>query len=100
MNTVRSGGRVERIRAALQSAFAPTALQVIDDSAAHAGHAGAASGRGHFRVEIVAAAFAGMPPLARHRAVYAALGELMTSDIHALSIAAATPDEAARRAPA
>lgn len=90
--------RVEQIRAALVAAFAPVSLQIDDDSAAHAGHAGAASGRGHFRVDIVAAAFAGMAPVARHRAVYAALGTLMASDIHALSIRARTPDEAAQAA--
>lgn len=87
--------RSEQIRAALVAAFAPASLQVDDDSAAHAGHAGAASGAGHFRVDIVAAAFAGMTPVARHRAVYAALGALMARDIHALSIRARTPDEAA-----
>ena len=89
-----SADRIERIRSALLAAFAPAALQIDDDSAAHAGHAGAASGRGHFRVDIVAAAFAGQSPVARHRAVYAALGALMDTDIHALSIRARTPDEA------
>lgn len=87
--------RVEKIRHALLTAFQPQQLVIEDDSAAHAGHAGAATGRGHFRVEIVAAAFAGQPPLARHRMVYAALGELMQSDIHALSISALAPDEGA-----
>lgn len=86
--------RVERIRAALESAFAPQSLEVIDDSARHAGHAGARDGRGHFDVEIVSEAFAGLAPLARHRKVYAALGEMMTTDIHALSIRAKTPEEA------
>ena len=86
--------RVEVIRAALQAALAPEALEVEDDSARHAGHAGARDGRGHFNVDIVSAAFAGMPPLARHRAVYAALGALMQTDIHALAIRARTPDEA------
>ena len=86
--------RVEAIRAALQAAFEPLALEVFDDSHRHAGHAGARDGRGHFNVAIVSAAFAGMAPLARHRAVYAALGRLMQTDIHALSIQARTPDEA------
>ena len=89
--------RVERIRAALESAFAPQSLEVIDDSARHAGHAGARDGRGHFDVEIVSEAFAGLAPLARHRKVYAALGEMMTTDIHALSIRAKTPEEWTRR---
>lgn len=85
--------RLTRIRAALETAFAPQALDIEDDSAAHAGHAGAATGRGHFKVKIVSAAFAGLAPLARHRAVYAALGALMDTDIHAVSIQARTPDE-------
>ncbi len=85
--------RVDAIRAALQMALAPTRLDVRDDSHRHAGHAGARDGRGHFHVDIVSGAFAGLSPLARHRAVYAALGELMTTDIHALSMSARTPDE-------
>ena len=85
--------RVDQIRAALQAAFAPQHLVIEDESDRHAGHAGAASGRGHFRVEIVAGAFAGQPPLARHRQVYEALGDLMQSDIHALSIQARAPGE-------
>ncbi len=84
--------RPAAIRSALEAAFAPQALEVIDDSHRHAGHAGAADGRGHFRVRIVSAAFAGMNPLARHRAVYAALGGLMQTDIHALSIQASPPE--------
>ena len=85
--------RVERIRAALQAAFAPQQLEVKDDSHRHAGHAGASDGRGHFKVMVVSEAFAGKAPLARHRAVYAALGEMMETDIHALSIKALTPQE-------
>ena len=83
-----TASRVALIRARLQDAFAPLQLEVIDDSARHAGHIGARDGRGHFRVRIVSTAFAGMAPLARHRAVYAALGTLMDSDIHALQIVA------------
>ncbi|PPU29698.1 BolA family protein [Xanthomonas arboricola] len=86
--------RVERIRTALQAALAPTELEVMDDSHRHAGHAGARDGRGHFNVRVVSAAFAGKPPLARHRAVYAAVGEMMQTDIHALSIEAIAPGEA------
>ncbi|MGY3264913.1 BolA family protein [Lysobacter sp. HA35] len=89
--------RVEAIRAALQAAFAPDALEVIDESHKHAGHAGARDGRGHFKVTLVSDRFAGMASLARHRAVYAALGDLMTTDIHALSIEARTPAEVSRR---
>ena len=88
--------RVEAIRAALGAGLAPIGLEVRDDSHKHAGHEGAKDGRGHFSVEIVSEAFAGLGPVARHRAVYAALGELMTTDIHALAIRARTPAEAAR----
>ena len=85
--------RVALIRARLTQRFAPLELEVLDDSAAHRGHAGARDGRGHFAVRIVAPAFAGQAPLERHRMVYAALGELMQQDIHALSITARAPDE-------
>ena len=87
-------GRAERIRVALTAAFAPLRLDVRDDSHRHAGHEGARDGRGHFHVEIVSDAFAGLAPLARHRAVYAALGSMMQTDIHALSIVARTSAEA------
>ncbi|APP80558.1 BolA family protein [Xanthomonas hortorum pv. vitians] len=86
--------RVERIRTALQTALAPSELEVVDDSHRHAGHAGARDGRGHFNVRVVSAAFVGKAPLARHRAVYAAVGEMMQTDIHALSIEAFAPGEA------
>ena len=85
--------RVEAIRARLTAALAPSELEIVDESRRHAGHAGARDGRGHFRVRVVSAAFAGMAPLARHRAVYAVLGELMQTEIHALAITAMTPDE-------
>ena len=85
--------RVEQIRARLVAALAPSELAIEDESHRHAGHAGARDGRGHFRVQIVSAAFRGQLPLARHRAVYAALGELMQSDIHALAIDARAPGE-------
>jgi len=86
--------RVARIRATLQASLQPEHLNIIDDSAAHAGHAGARGGKGHFRVEIVAARFAGLPALRRHKLVYGALEALMASDIHALSIDARAPGEA------
>ena len=86
--------RVERIRDALQAALQPASLEVVDDSHKHAGHEGARDGRGHFTVRIVSDAFIGKAPLARHRAVYAALGEMMQTDIHALAIEARTPGEA------
>lgn len=84
---------MDRIRALLQGALDPTQLLVTDDSHLHAGHAGARDGRGHFSVKITSAAFAGKPPLARHRAIYAALGDMMVEDIHALAIEAHAPDE-------
>ena len=87
--------RVERIRALLTEALAPQSLDVADDSHKHAGHGGARGGQGHFGVDIVSSAFAGKLPLARHRLVYAALGDMMQTDIHALSIRARTPDEVA-----
>ena len=87
--------RVERIRALLVEALDPAAIEVVDDSHKHVGHAGARGGQGHFSVDIVSAAFAGKLPLARHRLVYAALDEMMTTDIHALAITAKTPDEVA-----
>ncbi len=85
--------RIEQIRDALQQALAPSVLEIEDDSHRHAGHAGARDGRGHFNVQVVSERFTGMAPLARHRAVYAALGTLMETDIHALSIRAHTPSE-------
>ena len=87
--------RVAEIRRRLTAALAPVALEITDDSARHAGHAGARDGRGHFRVRIVSAAFGGQAPLARHRAVYSALGDYLDTDIHALTIDARTPEETA-----
>jgi|GEM_PF-186490 len=77
-----SAERVERIRVALQAALDPVLLEIEDDSHRHAGHAGAKDGRGHFNVHIVSAAFEGKLPLARHRAVYAALGTMMDTAVH------------------
>ncbi|MBU0601843.1 MAG: BolA family transcriptional regulator [Gammaproteobacteria bacterium] len=77
------------------SSLAPQAIELIDDSHLHAGHAGARSGGRHYRLEIVSEHFAGQRTVARHRIIYAALGELMQHDIHALSITARTPDEIA-----
>ena len=71
----------------------PRSLELIDDSALHAGHAGARSGGGHYRLRIVSESFTGKPTLARHRMIYSALGELMHAKIHALSIISLTPDE-------
>lgn len=72
--------------------FAAERIEIIDDSALHAGHAGAREG-GHFRLLIVAEAFRGKSTIARHREIHGALGDLMRRGIHALSIRALTPDE-------
>ncbi len=85
--------RVSKIRERLEAALVPQALAVIDESHLHVGHPGARDGRGHFRVQIVSPIFHGLPRLARHRRVYAALGELMQTDIHALTIEAESGNE-------
>jgi BolA protein len=87
------GQRPQAIAEMLNQALNPMALEVRDDSHHHVGHAGARDGRGHFHVRIVAAAFEGKALVARHRMVYAALGEFMHTDIHALAIDARTPSE-------
>lgn len=87
--------RVEMIRQRLEQALQPTHLEIRDDTAKHAGHAGARSGGGHFKVTIVTDAFAGRTALQRHRMIYDALGEAMESEIHAITIQAQTPAEAA-----
>ena len=86
--------RLASIRARLESAFSPVILEISDDSHRHAGHAGAKDGRGHFSVRIVSARFVGAKTLERHRMVYAALGSLMQTDIHALRVTALSPAEA------
>ena len=85
--------RVDRMRLLLEAAFEPESLEIEDDSAKHAGHEGAKSGLGHFNVSIVSARFNGMKMLARHRAVYSALDDMMKTDIHALAIEAIASDE-------
>ena len=79
------------MRAALERAFTPATLEIIDDGARHAGHA--AAGRGHFRVLLVSDAFRGRSRLERHRMVYAALAPLLERSVHALNISARTADE-------
>ena len=85
--------RVDRIQVLLETAFEPESLDVQDDSHKHVGHEGAKGGLGHFSVAIVSAEFNGMTRLARHRAVYAALDDMMRTDIHALAIDAVASDE-------
>lgn len=86
-----SGDRISRIRTALLTAFPHAEIEISDDSHLHAGHAGASTGLGHFSVRILSVAFTGLIPVARHRLVYAAMGELMQTDVHALAIKADTP---------
>jgi BolA protein len=87
------GGGAARIAERLRAALAPQHLEIEDDSARHAGHAGARAGGGHYRVTIVSARFTGEDPIARHRLIYQALGEAMGREIHALGIRAYAPDE-------
>lgn len=86
--------RVNMIRERLSDALAPISIDIVDDSHKHAGHPGARAGGGHFNVRVVSAAFEGKSLIERHRLVYAALGDAMRAEIHALSIDAKTPAEA------
>ena len=83
---------MDEIRARLAS-LQPVSLELSDDSHLHAGHAGARSGGGHYRLAIVSTAFQGKNTVARHRIIYDALGELMRKEIHALAIQARSPEE-------
>ena len=83
----------DELRARLVAALAPTEIEVVDDSASHAGHAGAREG-GHFNLRLRSARFVGLARVARHRLVYDALGPLSALGIHALAIDARSPDEA------
>jgi BolA protein len=85
--------RVALIRSRLTEVFSPQSLNIIDDSAKHAGHA-SAGGAGHFTVQIVSDAFEGKSLIQRHRMIYDALSDAMNTEIHALSIKASTPAEA------
>jgi BolA family transcriptional regulator, general stress-responsive regulator len=89
-NTVRA----DALRRKLVARFAPLQLSIDDESHLHAGHAGAASGQSHYRVRIVAEAFRGLTPVARHRLVYAAVDDMLRDDIHALAIEALPPPAA------
>jgi BolA family transcriptional regulator, general stress-responsive regulator len=86
--------RLERVRARLEAEFSPLELRVEDESHLHEGHAGAAGGASHLRVHIVADAFRGLTPVARHRRIYAVLSDLMHREIHALAIEALPPPAA------
>ncbi|HEY1425220.1 MAG TPA: BolA family protein [Caulobacteraceae bacterium] len=89
-----TGAVAESLRAKLTAAFSPSSLQIDDESARHAGHAGArAGGESHFNVLIEAAAFEGVPRVARQRMVYAALADELAGPVHALSVKALAPGE-------
>jgi BolA protein len=75
------------------AALQPTQINIIDESHLHVGHAGSASGGGHYKLYIVSPQFAGLNTVSRHRVIYSALGELMKHEIHALNIQALTPDQ-------
>ncbi len=85
--------RPDRIRTLLTAALAPTVLELRDDSALHAGHAGAASGGGHYSLKIVSARFEGQRLVMRHRLVYDSVHDMMHTEIHALAITALAPSE-------
>ena len=90
----------DRISAKLMAELGPERLEVVDESAQHAGHAGARpGGETHFRVTVVAAAFEGLSRVERQRRIYALLAEEMRDRVHALSLSALTPAEAAQRGP-
>ena len=95
IDTETSRERQKRMTELLNAAFAPAQLNIEDESHLHVGHAGAASGGGHYQVRIVSSAFAGQSRVRRHQMVYQALGEMIDGDIHALGIIARTPNESA-----
>ncbi|MDD5462213.1 MAG: BolA family transcriptional regulator [Methylococcales bacterium] len=84
---------VELIKRLLNDAFKPELLEIIDSSAAHAGHAGARSGGGHYHITIISQAFEGKSLVQRHQLIYNALGDMMKQQIHALGINALSPSE-------
>ena len=84
---------LEKIRSQLEAGLHPTHLEVLDDSGKHLGHAGAASGGGHYQVVVVATAFAGRTHLERHRLVQGLLKELFAGEVHALALQTYAPDE-------
>jgi BolA family transcriptional regulator, general stress-responsive regulator len=97
MNQTLPAARADRLTRVLTAVFAPTLLRVTDDSAQHAGHAGAASGgQTHYSVLIVSDRFAGMTRVARSRAVHEALAAEFAAGMHALALRLRTPEEHAR----
>jgi len=90
-------GTAERMRSRL-AVLAPIEVEIEDDSARHAGHAGAASGGGHYNLRMISPEFAGKSRVSRHRLVYDALADLMQREIHALAMVLLAPGEIERRA--
>ncbi|ELX08558.1 stress-induced morphogen [Janthinobacterium sp. HH01] len=93
MSGINTDDRMERMRSRLHAALAPLELTLDDDSALHAGHAGAASGGGHYNVRIVSLQFEGLKLVTRHRLVYDSVHDMMHKEIHALAITALAPSE-------
>jgi BolA protein len=93
MSQQASNPVIDEIRSRLSATFSPETCLLEDESAAHAGHAGAASGGGHYRLKLVSALFEGQNRVARHRLVYHSLLDMMHKDIHALAITALAPSE-------
>ncbi|MEC4721849.1 BolA family protein [Noviherbaspirillum sp. CPCC 100848] len=88
--------RMERMHSKLVATFAPLECQLEDESHLHAGHAGAATGAGHYKLRLVSDRFTGLNRVARHRLVYDCLRDMMSGDIHALNIVAIAPSETTR----
>ena len=88
--------RLDKIQPRLNATFSPLSCLLEDDSAAHAGHAGAASGGGHYRLKMVSALFEGKNRVARHRLVYDCVLDMMDNEIHAIAIVALAPSEVSR----
>ena len=93
MSDINTDSRMERMRSRFQAALAPLEMTLEDDSALHAGHAGAASGGGHYNVRIVSLQFEGLKLVTRHRLVYDSVHDMMHKEIHALAITALAPSE-------
>lgn len=85
--------RIDEIRSRIAGALDAEHVEVQDDSEQHRGHAGASGGAGHYTVIVVAEKFSGLDRIARHRAVYAAVGDMIPSQVHALVVRAHSPDE-------
>jgi BolA protein len=93
MSDANKDTRMERMRSRFEAALKPLELTLEDDSALHAGHAGAASGGGHYNVRIVSLQFEGLKLVTRHRLVYDSVHDMMHKEIHALAITALAPSE-------